>query len=226
MTGLPGRVTAEAVATFALTFIGAGAILTNELTGGDVGLLGIALAHGIILAVMVTATMHISGGHVNPAVTIGAMATKKIDAATGGAYIAAQLAGASLAGFLLASLFDADVADAVRLGTPGVNADLGVTPVFAAFIEIVLTFFLVFVVFGTGVDARGAGLKGLAIGLTIAADILMGGPLTGAAMNPARWFGTAVAGGGFADAWVYVVGPVAGGVLAAFVYDSLYLKRP
>ena len=179
---------AEAVATFALTFIGAGAIWM----GGD--LLTVAVAHGIILSVMVTATMNISGAHINPAITIGFMATKRIDSKLGAQYIAAQLAGALLAGGILYSIGGGGFGTPAPGTFPGENGAL-VNTQQAIMIEAILTFILMTVIMGTAVDNRApAGIAGFGIGLVVMADILMGGPLTGAAMNPARWFGVWVFG--------------------------------
>lgn len=233
------NLTCEAIGTFALTFIGAGAILTTTWTGGQPGLIGIALAHGLILAIVVSATMNISGGHINPAVTMAMMVTRRIDAGMGIAYILAQCAGATIAGVLLMVVFgsmgDAGGAmtgsaaiDACKLGTPNFGA--GVSTGIAVLVEIILTFLLVFAVFGTAVDKRAPKIGGFGIGLTVGVDILMGGPITGAAMNPARTIGTLIGGGGATSSlwtqhWVYWVGPIIGGVLAAVVYDLFIMPK-
>ncbi len=216
---------AEAIGTFALCFIGAGAIILNQKTGGAVGLIGIALAHGLILSVMISAMGHVSGGHFNPAVTIGFMVTKKTDSGTGIAYIISQLVGGTVAGILLRIIFTADVWQKVNLGTPTLASDVSFG--MGILIEIILTFFLVTVIWGSAVDDRHPDVGGFAIGLTIAADILMGGPLTGASMNPARTFGPALAGGGFdgVNHLVYWIGPVIGGVAAALVYNNILIKK-
>jgi len=214
---------AEAIGTFALVFFGAGSIIMDHYTGGGVGLLGIAFAHAVALAVAISATMHISGGHINPAVTIGAWIGRLVDSRTALLYIVAQLLGAVVAASFLKSLYPAASAQAVSLGTPmladGVSVGTGIM------VEAVLTFFLVFAVFGTAVDARAPHLGGWAIGMVLLFDILAGGPLTGASMNPARTFGPALAGGYWADHLVYWVGPVLGGMLAAGVYSRLLMPR-
>mgnify|MGYP000034105430 FL=1 len=205
---------AEGIATFALTFVGAGAIW---VTGGD--LLAVAAAHGIILAVMVTATMNISGGHVNPAVTIGMMATKRITPKLGGMYIAAQLAGALLAGGILYSIG----AGGVGIPAPG-DEIIEVSTQQAILIEAVLTFLLMTVIMGTAVDDRApTGIAGFGIGLVVMADILMGGPLTGAAMNPARWAGVWVFGdmAENIDLIIYTVGPIMGALLGVLLWDKM-----
>ncbi len=214
---------AEAIGTFGLCFIGAGSIVLNAKTGGAVGLIGIALAHGLILSVMISALGGVSGGHFNPAVTVGFLVTKKQDVGTGISYIISQLIGGTVAGLLLRAIFAAEVWQKVNLGTPmlgeGVSFGTGVL------IEIVLTFFLVTAIWGTAVDDRKPDIGGFGIGLTIAADILMGGPLTGASMNPARTFGPALAGGGFDNHLVYWIGPIIGAVIAAVLYNSILIKK-
>ncbi len=225
---------AEAIGTFALTFIGAGAILTTTFTGGEPGLVGIAIAHGLILAIVVSATMNISGGHINPAVTIAILATGRIKPSLAIGYIVSQLAGATVAGILLMFIFrsmgeaGAEAIIACKLGTPNLNA--AISPWMGVLVEIILTFLLVFAVFGTAVDPRAPKIGGFGIGLAVCADILMGGPLTGAAMNPARTFGTLL--GGFGDTsdlwsqhWVYWLGPVIGAVLAGVVYDKFIMEH-
>ncbi len=210
---------AEAVGTFALIFIGAGSIIADQLSGGRVGLVGVALAHGLAIATMVSATGHISGGHLNPAVTAGFVATRRMSVRVGVEYVIAQLVGASVGGFLLVASFPEAARQAVHLGTPALGR--GVTPGVGIVVETVLTFLLVFVVFGVAIDARGPrGTGGLMIGLVIAMDILAGGVLTGAAMNPARAFGPALFSGTWQNQIVYWVGPLLGGALASVVYDS------
>ncbi len=218
---------AEGIATFALTFIGAGAICANQLTGGALGLTGIALAHGLTIVVMVYATFHISGAHINPAVTCAMFLAKRLDGKTAGAYVIAQLLGAVIAGWLLKCIYPQYVAAAPFLGNPEMTTALaGFGIGHAIVVEAITTFFLVFVIFAVAADDRG--LKpavGLAIGLTITLDILMAGPLTGAAMNPARAFGTAIATGRFANHIVYWIGPLLGGAVAGRVYQRWFLNK-
>ncbi len=226
----PQKLFAEFIGTFALIFFGAGSICTDQFlhsTGqGGLGLLGIALAHGLAIGLMVTAIGHISGGHLNPAVTIGFWVTKRLSTLDAILYWIAQLAGAVMAAYLLRAVIPRDTWLIAALGTPDLARDF--TRSYAMLLEGVMTFFLVFVVFATAVDERGAFNKiaGFAIGLTITMDILLGGPLTGAAMNPARAFGPALAANHWANHGVYWVGPLAGGFLAGLVYDGLYLKKP
>ncbi|MBT3352555.1 MAG: aquaporin [Nitrospinaceae bacterium] len=214
---------AEAIGTFALCFIGAGSIILNAKTGGAVGLIGIAIAHGVILSVMISALGGVSGGHFNPAVTIGFLVTKKQEIGVGVSYIISQLIGGTVAGLLLRIIFAPEVWQKAHLGTPmlgdGVSFGTGIL------IEIVLTFFLVTAIWGTAVDDRKPDIGGFGIGLTLTADILMGGPLTGASMNPARTFGPALAGGGFDNHLVYWIGPIIGAVIAAVLYNNILIKK-
>ena len=213
---------AEFIGTFTLIFIGVGAISADYITGGKLGLTGIALAHGLAIAVMASATGAVSGGHLNPAVTISLWCVKKIDSTAALRYVIAQCLGAIFAAFLIKLAVPAAVLSAISMGTPGVGA--GSTVTMALVTEIVLTFFLVFVVYGTAVDARAPKCGGLFIGLTVALDILMGGPISGAAMNPARYIGPALLGGGFQNGWIYFVGPILGGILAAQIYKNILEK--
>jgi MIP family channel proteins len=208
---------AELIGTFGLCFIGAGAICADALPGGKIGLLGVAVAHGLVLSIMVSATGHLSGGHLNPAVTAAFLATQRMKWEQALQYLASQLVGACLAGFALKQIFAQAVWRRVNLGTPALGA--GVTQGTGILVEAILTFFLVFAVFGTAVDTAGPKIGGFGIGLTIGFDILMGGALTGAAMNPARAFGPALAAGFWNAHIVYWIGPILGGVIAGYVYD-------
>lgn len=214
---------AEAIGTFGLIFFGAGSIIMNEFTGGGVGLVGIALAHGIVLAVVITATAHISGGHINPAVTIGVWIGRKIEARMAVIYIVAQLLGATVAAAFLAALYPAGAVDAASLGTPMLAPGIGIST--GIVIEAILTFFLVFTVFGTAVDSRAPNLGGWAIGLVLVFAILAGGPLTGASLNPARTFGPALVGGYWTGHIVYWAGPILGGIVAAGIYSRLLMPK-
>jgi len=188
-------------------------------------LLGIAVAHGLAISIMVSAVGHISGGHLNPAVTIGFWVTRRISTFGALLYWVSQLAGAIAAAYLLRAVIPDDTWRAVALGTPDLARDFSRTA--GVVVEGVMTFFLVFVVFATAADERGAfgKIAGFAIGLTVTMDILMGGPLTGAAMNPARAFGPALAAQHWVNHGVYWVGPLLGGVVAGWLYDTLYLKK-
>jgi aquaporin TIP len=212
------RAVAEAVGTFTLVFAGVGSIVV----GAD--LVGVALAHGLAIAVMVSAVGHISGGHFNPAVTFAFLVTRRIDPGMAVVYWVAQLAGATLAALALRGVFSPD--SALDAGVPVLAEGVGAGP--GLLLEIVLTFFLVWVIFATAADPRGTftSIAGLAIGLTITLDVLAGGPVTGAAMNPARAFGPELVQWVWSDAWLYWVGPLAGAALAGLVYDRLYLRPP
>ena len=228
MYNTPQKLIAEFVGTFALIFFGAGSICADQFLRssgmGGFGLLGIALAHGLAISIMVTSLGHISGGHFNPAVTIGFWVTRKLSTVDTLAYWVAQLAGAAAAAFLL-RLLPFDVWTAVQLGTP--NLASGISRTSGMIFEGIMTFFLVFVVFATAVDPRGAFNKiaGFAIGLTITMEALFGGPFTGAALNPARAFGPALAANHLTNHGVYWIGPLAGGVAAGWLYDILFLTK-
>src|SRR5207237_10696943 len=187
-------------------------------------LVAVALAHGLAIAVMVSAVGHISGGHFNPAITLGFLITRRLAPMLGLVYWLAQISAAALAALLLRWLLPAAVRDSVKLGAPGLAADISNWKGFV--IEIVLTFFLVWVVLATAAAPGGAfkSIAGLAIGLTITLDVLMGGPLTGAAMNPARAFGPELISNFWGEAWVYWVGPAIGALIAAVAYEYLYLR--
>ena len=213
---------AEFVATFALIFVGAGAVILAA--DGQLDLVGVALAHGLVLAIMVSVIGHISGGHINPAVTIALWSAGKIATARGAVYIVAQLLGAVVGALLLRYAVGAELFDAGGGGTPALG--LGVAVGRGIVIEAILTFFLVFAVFGTAVDDRGPWNKtaGFTIGLVIAFDILAFGPYTGAAMNPARWFGPALVSGQWSDAVVWIVGPIAGAIIGGVLYTMVLLR--
>jgi aquaporin Z len=217
------RGVAEALGTGGLVFIGAGSIVQIGYSG-DGSLLAVAAAHGLILAIMVSALGHISGAHFNPAITFGFLVTKRIEFPMAVVYWVSQFAGAVLAALLLRIVFDDSIVDATNLGAPGLGEGVAVWEGFV--LEIVMTFILVLMVFATAVDERGAFkmIAGFAIGLSIFADILVGGPLTGAAMNPARAFGPQLVGNYWADGWIYYLACPIGGALAALLYDRLYLR--
>jgi MIP family channel proteins len=214
---------AEVIGTFTLIFAGAGAIIANEATHGGVGLLGIALAHGLAIGVMVSAFGAISGGHFNPAVTVGFLVSGRMPGARAIAYVIAQLVGATLGGLALWAAYPQSPAAAVHLGTPSLAPGLSASA--AILLEAVGRFFLVTVVFGTAVHPAAPRIGGLAIGLTITMDILAFGALTGAAVNPARAFGPALMSGAWTNQAVYWIGPLIGGALAGALYSGAYLGR-
>lgn len=220
------KLLAEFVGTFTLIFIGAGAVIVAQSSG----LVGIALAYGLAVVVMVTALAHVSGAHFNPAVTAGIWIAQRISSADALKYIVVQLLGGMAGAGLLRAALPRNAWEAAFLGMPPPQ---GVSNGQAVLIEAVLTFFLVWVVFATAVDSDGAFGKvaGLAIGFVVTMDVLMGGPFTQAAVNPARHFGPAFV---FHNAqfwkatawWAYWIGPIAGGIVAAALYDGMLLRRP
>ena len=213
---------AEAVGTFLFFFVGAGSILAGSgiATGatGSPDLVAVALAHGIVLAVLVSSFGAISGGHFNPAVTFGVWLIGRIPTVRALWYVWAQLVGALGAGAALFLVFG-DAGRAAGLGTPALAP--GLAPAVGIAVEAILTMVLLFAVFGTAIDPRAPRIGGFAIGLAVGADILVGGPLTGAAVNPARWFGPAVVAGAYADWYVWWIGPLAGAAIAALIYRYL-----
>ena len=213
---------AEFIATFALILIGAGALILY--TNGRLDLTGVALAHGLVLAIMVSVTAHISGGVVNPAIAVGLWITGKLSSQRTIAYIVAELLGAVTAALLLKYLVPPHFFDAAAGGVTAL--DRSIVPGRGTLIEAVATFLLAFTVFGTAVDDRDPFGKtaGLTIGLVLSFDILAFGPYTGAAMNPARWFGPALVAGAWENWWVWIVGPTAGSVLASVLYWGVFLK--
>jgi len=227
MYNLIQKVTAEFLGTFALIFFGAGAVCVDwhlRSTGG-LGLPAIALAHGLAMAIMVSALGHISGGHFNPAITIGFWVTKRLSTLDTLAYWVAQLVGAVAAAFLLKVIIPDETWRNVALGTPELMRDF---PTWAALaLEAVTTFFLVLVVFATAVDTRGAfrAIGGFGIGLTMTLGILVAGPFTGGALNPARAFGPALASSHWLNQGTYWVGPLGGGFVAGLLYDTLFLRK-
>lgn len=214
------RAIVEFIGPFALTLIGVSAIIVTEGTN----LVAIALAHGLAIGLMVAAAGHISGAVYNPALTVGLLAVGKLSPQRAAVYVVAQLAGAAFAALILTLVFPAAARDAVNLGIPALGPGISVGQ--GILFEIVLTFFLMFAVFGTAVDSRGPkGIAGLVIGLVITMDVLAGGPVTGAVMNPSRSFGVALVGGDWTDQYVWWVGPVIGAVIAAVLYNYVLMPN-
>jgi len=213
---------AELIGTFGLIFFGAGAVLQQNVTQA-VGITGIAVAHGLAILVGVYAFGAISGGHFNPCVTFGMAVTRRIAWGEALSYWIAQLAGASIAAWLLSLAYPTGTAD-VHLGAPTLGPSIG--PMLGMALEAVMAFMLVLVVFGSSVDPRAhKGFAGLAIGLTYTANMLAGGSLTGASFNPARAFGPALIAGAWQDHWIYWAGPMLGGAVAALLYDRFFISR-
>ena len=213
------RCGAEAVATFALVFAGCGAVVTNATRNGALGTVGIALVFGLVIMAMIYATGHLSGAHINPAVTSAFALTRHFPVRDSVAYIGAQLSGAVAAAAVLYALW------------PDKPADLGATvPTVSAasalVYEIILTAFLMFVVMAVATDSRAVGAAAaVAVGGTVAFDALFAGPITGASMNPARSFGPALISGTWTDFWVYVAGPLLGAGVGALAYQLVRGER-
>lgn len=220
---------AEFLGPFALVVAGVGAIISTQNLNDGGNLVAVALAHGLAIGLMIAALGHVSGGHFNPAVSISMLATGEIGVTRAVAYVVAQLLGGVAGAGILTLVFPALGAigrnnPGVNLGVPALGPDVTITG--GLIMEAVMTFFLVLVIFGTAVDTRGAkAIAPLAIGLTITMDILTGGRITGAAMNPARAFGPEVVQQDFTNWWIYWVGPIVGGLIAAFGYKYIWLSR-
>jgi aquaporin NIP len=217
---LSRRAAAEGIGVFALVFAGCGAIVTEAEHPGALGTVGIALVFGLIIMTMIYATGHLSGAHLNPAVTIAFSLTRHFPPAEALAYLAGQLVGALLAAGLLAAIWPGDPASlGTTLPTVGAGSALAY--------EAVLTAFLMFVIMAVATDARAVGAAAaIAIGGTVGLDALFGGPITGASMNPARSIGPALVSGELHDLWIYVVAPLAGALAGALAYQLVRGEHP
>jgi aquaporin Z len=216
----PRALVAEAIGAFTLVFAGAGVIILAA-ANANINMVAMALAPGLAIALMMMALGHISGGHFNPALTVGVWVTRRIETGKAIGYILAQLIGAIVAGLALVTLFPASMRDAVQLGTPRLGPQIDFLQ--GVGIEAILAFFLVIVFFGTVLDTRGPKIVGgLAVGLVYTMDVLAGFPLTGAAINPARVLGPALVGGEWGDHLVYWVGPIVGAVVGALLYHYVF----
>lgn len=208
---------AELLGTFLFVFVGAGSALASH------GLLEAAFANGIGLGVAISATMGVSGGHLNPAVTLGLLLGGKLPRRDVIPYIVAQLVGATVAGVMLIVIFPSTIGSPVNWGAPSLNI-LSVAQ--GTTLELVMTFLLVLAVLGTIVDPRAPKIAGFGVGLIVFADVLVGGPFTGAAMNPARAMGPMIASLTFPPYWyIYWIGPVLGAALASVVYSRVIEKQ-
>jgi len=214
------RAGAEALAAFGLVFAGCGAIVANDRYHGALGAVGISLVFGLVIMVMVYATGHLSGAHINPSVTIAFTLTRHFSARDAIAYVAAQLSGATMAALVLAGVWTDKPA---HLGATIPTVAAG-----SAFLyEAILTGMLMFVIMAVATDTRAAGAgAAIAIGGVIGLDALFGGSVTGASMNPARSFGPALVSGDWHDFWVYLGGPVVGATLGAFAYQLVRGEQP
>jgi MIP family channel proteins len=224
MSKLGTALVAEFIGTFALILIGAGA---GALGIG--GLVGVALAHGLVIVAFAYAYGHISGTHLNPAVTLGVWLAGKIEPVRALAYMAAQLAGGIVGALALCWVLGSNetglgatrLAEGLVVGTTTIT----ITPAIGVLLEAILTFFLVNTIMNAGISGKATPLDGLAVGFTLVFAILMGGPLTGASLNPARSLGPAIATGDFTDLWVYFVGPALGAAVAALLYRGLLAEE-
>jgi len=225
MSDLARGSVAEFIGTFALVFFGAGSIVLTQDAIGAGDLVTVAMAHGLVLTVFVTACMYLSGAQFNPAVSIGLMAIRKQGPAQTGAFILAQLLAAACGAGMIVFVFGEDLARAARVGAtlPAPGLAEQATPLVVLATEVLLTFALMFVIMAAVVDERAHRLGGFCVGLVVATCIVGFGPLTGASMNPARSFGPAIY--GYWDMhWVYWVAPIIGAVLAAVVYRFVWEK--
>jgi MIP family channel proteins len=214
---------AELIGTFFLVFCAVGAAVSDLYRTGAVGFLGIAVANGVALAIGISATMAASGGHLNPAVTIGLWSVGRIDPVKATQYIVSQLAGAILAVLAVKMLYP-DVAGQIAIyGAPRLATDVTATQ--GILIEAIMTFLLAFAVMGTMIDSRAPKIGGLGVGLIVMCDVLAGGQMTGAAMNPARAFAPMLVGGMWTGVAIYWVGPVLGAIAAMQVYERVLMQK-
>lgn len=217
------RALAEGVGTFGFVFLGCASTVANVFPTGRFETVGIALAHAAALGVFVAGTLGISGGHLNPAVTLGFLSTRRIDARTAGGFIGAQLVGAILAAFALKFSYPPTVTHISTLGTPALAGSVSFGRGIA--LEALGTFMLMSTVYGTIVGRDRPALGGVGVGVALLAIILAIGPATGGAVNPARAFGPAIASGNLIGQAIYWIGPILGAVAAAQVWDRMLLRR-
>ena len=219
-SSLARRCLAEALATFALVFAGCGAIVLDQERGGSLGAVGVAASFGLVIMAMIYATGHLSGAHINPAVTIAFSALRHFPRRDALAYVPAQLAGAIAGAFLLGLVWPSHPAD---LGATHPSVGDGAALIY----EIVLTAILMFVIMAVATDTRAVGAAAaLAIGGTVALDALFGGGVTGASMNPARSLGPALVASSWADFWIYLVGPITGAIVGSLLYQLVRQEEP
>ena len=219
---------AEGIATFCLVFFGPLSVILAAVAFGTglsiEGIIMISLAHGSAIGLMVYAFGHISGAHINPAVTIPMIITKKISPADGAGYIALQLIGGIIAAFALVAILP-DLGQAVNFGTQAPGDLINGDPMSALWLEMIFTFFLVTTIFLVAVHKKApAGIHGISIGGMVFLLHLVGVPLTGASMNPARTLGPAIASGFWEFHWVYWVGPIIGGIIAGLIMNYIFVK--
>jgi aquaporin Z len=214
---------AEFVGTALFVFLGAGAVAAELAAPVRFGPLAAPLAHGLAMAIIVSATMSISGGHINPAVSFGLFVAGKIDGRTLGRYVVAQLIGALVGAALVKGILPAGAVRASMVGTPSVSITIG--DLQAVLIEAMLTFWLVCAVFGTAVSSEAPKIGGFGIGLAIFVAMVVGGPFTGGVLNPARAFGPAIIAWQLTGQYVYWVGPALGAAVAGLLWKTVLLPR-
>lgn len=221
---LSRRAMAELFGTFLLVFFGCGAVVMDPFPNAHFGLFGIAVVHGVILSLAVSMTMAISGGVVNPALTVGLWSIGKLNTRDAGVYFGAQVIGAVVAGVLLKLVLPGNVGSlrSIAYGTPMVQSTLSAGQ--AMVIEAILTFVLMSALMGTVVSIKAPKIAGFGVGLTLIPAIMIGGPLTGAALNPARALGPAIASGEWTGQAIWWIGPIVGAVLAAQLWGRFLLK--
>jgi aquaporin Z len=223
MPSLVRKLVAEALGTYMLVFFGCASVVMTAFPGGNWGVLGVAIAHGLVLGTALTLTMTISGGYLNPAVTLGLAAMRRIAPAMALAYIVAQLAGAVLGAATLKAIVPGSTGGAVMYGTPAVSGTLSLAA--AVGVEALLTFFLMSAVYGSVIAYEKPPVAGYGIGITLLVAIMGGGALTGGALNPARAFGPAVISGHWVAHVVYWIGPIAGALAAAALWEFVLLEK-
>ena len=220
---------AEGIATYCLVFFGPLSVMLSVVAFGDglstEAILMISFAHGSAIGLMVYAFGHVSGAHINPAVTIPMIITRKIGIADGVGYIVLQLVGAVAAAFTLKAVLP-ELGAAVNFGTQAPGELINSSATSAVGLEAIFTFFLVTVIFMTAVHKKAAaGIQGISIGGMVFLLHIVGVPLTGASMNPARTFGPALASGFWEFHWVYWVGPIIGGIIAGLIMNYVFVKK-
>lgn len=223
MSPLARRATAEMLGTGFLVFFGCGAIIMDNFPGAGFHVFGIAMIHAFVLSLAISMTMGVSGGHVNPAVTIGMLVIKRIAPIEAFIYVASQLVGALVAALLVKTILPNNVGHIIAYGTPVVNS--GITFGNAVAIEAVITFLLMSGVMGTIVATNAPKIGGFGVGLTLIPSVMVAGVLTGAAANPARAFGPAIISGNLTAQAVWWIGPILGAVLAALLWEHVLLKK-
>lgn len=222
MRSLVRPLAVEALGTFTLIFVGVAATMANNYPSVGFNTFGIALAHGLALGLAITIALPYSGGHVNPAVTAGMLVTGRIDAMKGLLYIVAQLVGGILGALAVKTIFPSNITGLMNMGVPSINAAVSLAG--AITLEALMTFFLMSAVYATIVSPKATRMGGFGVGLTVFLMALVGSPLTGGVMNPARAFGPAVVAGLWTGHIAYWIGPILGAVVAALLWDKFLLK--